>query len=74
MVLDRSGSMGEMDGTGNKKIDALKCAMTGLGCAGDGFLGENFTPQDQCRHDQLWKARMWHRQWSRIYWQYLHAK
>jgi hypothetical protein len=47
MVLDRSGSMGETDGTGHTKIAALKCALTGLGCAGDGFLGENFTPQDR---------------------------
>ena len=47
LVLDRSGSMGELDGTGTRKIDALKCAMTGLSCAGDGFLGENFTPDDR---------------------------
>ena len=47
MVLDRSGSMGEVDGTGHTKIAALKCAMTGLGCAGDGFLGENFTANDR---------------------------
>jgi Putative Flp pilus-assembly TadE/G-like len=47
LVLDRSGSMGELDGTGTQKIVALKCAMTGLGCAGEGFLGENFTAADQ---------------------------
>jgi Putative Flp pilus-assembly TadE/G-like/von Willebrand factor type A domain len=48
LVLDRSGSMGEMDGAGHMKIDALKCALTGLGCdGGGGFLGENFTSADQ---------------------------
>jgi hypothetical protein len=48
LVLDRSGSMGERDqgGSGRRKIDSLKCAMTGQGCAGDGFLGENFTQDD----------------------------
>ena len=43
LVLDRSGSMGETDGALRRKIDALKCALTGLNCTGDGFLGENFT-------------------------------
>jgi von Willebrand factor type A domain-containing protein len=48
LVIDRSGSMGEVDGTGKTKIEALKCAMTGLGCSpSTGFLGENFTPDDQ---------------------------
>lgn len=46
LVIDRSGSMGELDGTGKTKIAALKCAMTGLGCGGTGFLGENFTADD----------------------------
>lgn len=47
LVLDRSGSMNEMDGTGRTKLEALKCAMTGLGCSpSTGFLGENFTPDD----------------------------
>jgi hypothetical protein len=47
LVLDRSGSMGETDGSGRRKIDALKCALTGQGCSGSGFLGENFTVNDQ---------------------------
>jgi hypothetical protein len=48
LVLDRSGSMNETDGTGRTKLNALKCAMTGLGCSpSTGFLGENFTPADQ---------------------------
>lgn len=46
LVVDRSGSMGEADGTGKTKIAALKCALTGLGCAGEGFLGENFSDND----------------------------
>src|SRR5262249_37772140 len=47
LVLDRSGSMNETDGTGRTKLNALKCAMTGLGCSpSTGFLGENFTPDD----------------------------
>ncbi len=46
LVIDRSGSMGEVDGSGNTKIAALKCAMTGFGCGGTGFLGENFTVDD----------------------------
>ena len=47
LVLDRSGSMNELDGTGQTKLNALKCAMTGLGCSpSTGFLGENFTPDD----------------------------
>jgi hypothetical protein len=37
----------ERDQAGRRKIDALKCALTGLGCAGDGFLGGNFTPDDR---------------------------
>lgn len=47
LVLDRSGSMGQKDGTGTKKIDALKCALTGLGCVGDGFLDQGFSAIDQ---------------------------
>jgi hypothetical protein len=47
LVLDRSGSMGETDGAGRTKIDALKCALTGQGCTGNGFLGENFTANDR---------------------------
>jgi hypothetical protein len=47
LVLDRSGSMGETDGAGRTKFDALKCALTGQGCTGDGFLGENFTADDR---------------------------
>jgi hypothetical protein len=46
LVLDRSGSMGETDGAGRTKFNALKCALTGQGCGGDGFLGENFTADD----------------------------
>jgi hypothetical protein len=46
LVLDRSGSMSATDGAGRAKIDALKCALTGQGCSGDGFLGENFTSND----------------------------
>jgi len=46
LVLDRSGSMGETDGAGRTKLDALKCALTGQGCTGGGFLGENFTADD----------------------------
>jgi hypothetical protein len=47
LVLDRSGSMNELDGTGLTKLNALKCAMTGFGCSpSTGFLGENFTPDD----------------------------
>jgi hypothetical protein len=46
LVLDRSGSMGETDGAGRTKIDSLKCALTGQGCGGTGFLGENFTADD----------------------------
>ncbi len=46
LVVDRSGSMGETDGTGNTKLAALKCALTGLGCSGEGFLGENFSAND----------------------------
>ena len=42
LVLDRSGSMGETDGAGRTKFDALKCALTGQGCMDEGFLGENF--------------------------------
>jgi Putative Flp pilus-assembly TadE/G-like/von Willebrand factor type A domain len=47
LVLDRSGSMGEMDDAGHTKIDALKCALTGKDCDGEGFLGENFTAADR---------------------------
>jgi hypothetical protein len=47
LVLDRSGSMGETDGAGRTKFDALKCALTGQGCVGNGFLGENFTSDDR---------------------------
>ncbi|MGH7796830.1 MAG: pilus assembly protein TadG-related protein [Candidatus Binatia bacterium] len=47
LVLDRSGSMKVEDSTGKRKIDALKCALTGQGCTGDGFLGENFTADDR---------------------------
>src|SRR4029077_6857107 len=32
LVIDRSGSMNETDGTGQTKLNGLKCAMTGLGC------------------------------------------
>jgi hypothetical protein len=39
--------MGEPDGRGRTKIAALKCALTGLDCAGDGFLGENFSDADR---------------------------
>jgi hypothetical protein len=39
--------MGETDGAGRTKIDALKCALTGQGCTGNGFLGENFTANDR---------------------------
>ena len=47
LVLDRSGSMAATDGAGRTKFDALKCALTGQGCSGDGFLGENFTSDDR---------------------------
>jgi hypothetical protein len=47
LVLDRSGSMGETDGAGRTKFNALKCALTGQGCVGEGFLGENFTVNDR---------------------------
>ncbi len=47
LVIDRSGSMGQRDGTGRTKIAALKCALTGLGCGGKGFLGQNFSPDDR---------------------------
>ena len=47
LVLDRSGSMDAPDGAGRTKIAALKCALTGQGCSGDGFLGENFTSDDR---------------------------
>jgi hypothetical protein len=47
MVLDRSGSMTELDGTGQTKLAALKCALTGLNCGGSGFLDLNFGSQDQ---------------------------
>jgi hypothetical protein len=47
LVLDRSGSMSEPDGSNRPKLDALKCALTGQGCVGSGFLGENFTANDQ---------------------------
>ncbi len=47
LVLDRSGSMGETDGAGRTKLNALKCALTGQGCTGSGFLGENFTADDR---------------------------
>lgn len=47
LVLDRSGSMGQTDGSGRTKLNALKCALTGLNCSGDGFLGQNFSPNDQ---------------------------
>lgn len=46
LVLDRSGSMGEVDGAGRTKIAALKCALTGLGCGGTGFLDQNFSTDD----------------------------
>jgi hypothetical protein len=49
LVLDRSGSMSAGDGpngAGRRKIDSLKCALTGQGCSGGGFLGENFTGDD----------------------------
>lgn len=47
LVVDRSGSMGERDGTGRTKLAALKCALTGLGCGGTGFLGQNFSSDDR---------------------------
>jgi len=47
LVLDRSGSMQVQDPSGRTKLEALKCALTGRGCVGDGFLGENFTVDDQ---------------------------
>jgi hypothetical protein len=47
LVLDRSGSMGQKDGTGRKKIDALKCALTGWACSGGGFLDQGFSAIDQ---------------------------
>ena len=74
MVLDRSSSMGETDATGHTKIAALKCAMTGLGCAGDGFLGENFTPQDRIGMTSFGKRGCGTAESSRVYWQYLRAK
>jgi hypothetical protein len=46
LVLDRSGSMGETDGVGRRKIDALKCALTGRGCGGTGFLDQGFSTDD----------------------------
>ena len=39
--------MGETDGSGRTKIASLKCALTGQGCTGSGFLGENFSPDDR---------------------------
>lgn len=47
LVLDRSGSMGQSDGSGKTKLEALKCALTGLDCSGDGFLGQNFSADDR---------------------------
>jgi hypothetical protein len=47
LVLDRSTSMERTDGSGRRKIDALKCALTGFGCAGDGFLDLGFSEIDQ---------------------------
>ena len=38
LVLDRSGSMGETNGAGRTKFDALKCALTGQGYGGTAFL------------------------------------
>ena len=44
LVIDRSGSMGELDGTGKKKL--LEMCYDGFGVWCTGFLGGNFTADD----------------------------